>query len=119
MLSLPFGFILHQFALSDATIEYILLVPIIVAGFVGVLLGSLCLERATRRLGSIILLFLGFVFGYFSVLLIKYPVEPTDGNLDLLLWRLAALTLGGVAAVILIFLLFPTNTTAASTSASH
>jgi len=90
--------------------EYI---GIAVVGFCGVFLGTLCLERASRRVSSIILLFVGLTYYVF----LCYPIDLSFGfdakNPHYFLRWLIPLSVGGLLAVALIFLIFrrqPPNT---------
>lgn len=90
----------------DEASELATYIGIAVVGFCGVFLGALLLERASRRVGSIILLFLGLAFYLF----LCYPMDLSSGsdakNPNYFLRWLVPLSVGGFLAVTLIFLIF-------------
>ena len=84
-----------------------LYVGIAVVGFSGVFLGTLCLERASRRVNSIIMLVWGLVYYVY----LCYPMSmavfgDTRHPLSLFFRWLLPLTVGALLAVALIFLIF-------------
>jgi hypothetical protein len=73
-----------------------------IAGFLGVFLGSLCLEKSSRRFGSVFLFVLGTVFSAYMGFCIRYP----DGNC----FGDFVPAFGGLIAVVLIFRQFSPKT---------
>ena len=89
---------LHYWPLSDSIVWFVFDLALVAAGFCGVFVGSLCLEQAGRRAGSIILLILGLSFD------VCMQLTSADGKYPhISLGPLVSLTLGGLGAVILIF----------------
>ena len=74
-----------------------------VMGFCGVSAGSFCLERASRRFGSIFLLILGLSYYVHWAYFIKYREGESEAHPYGWLWGLAALALGGVVDLIFVF----------------
>jgi len=70
------------------------------ASFCGVFVGTLCLERASRRFGSILLFFLGLA----SYVCFIFSSDFTDHIYPLR--SLIPLAIGGLLAVVLTFLMF-------------
>lgn len=82
-------------------------IGIALTGLCGVFLGTLCLERASRRVNSIILLVLGLVYYVY----LCYPMSiaffgDTKHPFSLFFDWLLALGIGGLLAVAFIFLIF-------------
>jgi hypothetical protein len=80
-----------------------------IMGFGGVLAGSFCLERASRRFGSMFLLFLGLAYFTHWIYYLKYREGDFMGNPNFWMVQLGVLAVGGVAAVVLVFLRFSTG----------
>jgi len=99
----PIPLFLGVLGMSDSLVQFVLYIPAIIVGFSGVFTGSLCLERASRRFGSVVLLVLGLTFYVYTAFCIKYPGQANDDHPYLWLWGLAALALGGLVAVIFVF----------------
>jgi hypothetical protein len=67
-----------------------------IAGFCGVFSGTLCLPRASRRSGSIVLLILGLAF--YVQMLLRINIGRGEDNLFPFVWLLP-LAVGGFGAV--------------------
>ncbi|HEX3856876.1 MAG TPA: hypothetical protein VHY30_06240 [Verrucomicrobiae bacterium] len=83
----------------------VLYMGIAAVGFCGVFLGTLCLERVSRRISSIILLILGLA--YYVIICYPFDLSVPDAKDPLYFFRwLLPLSAGGLLAVVLIFLIF-------------
>jgi hypothetical protein len=76
-------------------------------GFVGVLSGTYCLERRSRRYGSILLLGMGLGFYTWFWLMLCYSIPPFHYRGLPAFWPLMV---GGLAAILLFWLRKPPNT---------
>jgi uncharacterized membrane protein YfcA len=62
--------------MSGSLMQFCTYAVLCIVGFLGVFLGSLCLEKSSRRFGSIFLLVLGTTFSVYMGFCIRY----SDGN---------------------------------------
>jgi len=96
-------FLSFRFEALGTFIPYFLFAVMPVMGFCGVYSGCLCLERTSRRFGSIVLLALGLAYFVHWALFIGYREGVNEAHPYGWVIGMAALALGGLAAVIFIF----------------
>lgn len=111
--SVSFGFMFVSIVsrgMFDSFYQYLMFAVFPVMGFCGVFAGSFCLERASRRFGSIFLLILGLAYYVHWAYFIKYREGENEAHPYGWLWGLAALALGGVVALIFVFRRSSSNT---------
>jgi hypothetical protein len=94
------SFAFHSLGLFIPYVQYALL-PVM--GFCGVYSGCLCLERTSRRFGSIVLLVLDLAYYVHWMVFLGYREGENEAYPYIWVIGLVALALGGLAAVIFIF----------------
>ena len=87
----------------DSLIPYCLYALMPVMGFCGVYSGCFCLERTSRRFGSIALLVLGLAYYIHWMAFLGYREGKNEAHPYVWVVGLAALALGGLVAVICVF----------------
>jgi hypothetical protein len=91
----PYNFLPKYANALDSIFNFVVYAPV---GFIGVLLGTFCLERSGRRYGSVVLLGLGLGFSTWLWLAQGYSLYPAQFRE--LSYRFWPLGVGGLVAVI-------------------
>ena len=94
---------LLSLGVDGSRLPYACCVVLPVMGFCGVFSGSFCLERTSRRFGSLFLLFLGLAYFTHFVYFLKYREGDFTGHPNFWIVQFAALAVGGLVAVALVF----------------
>jgi hypothetical protein len=87
----------------DTVIQFLLFIPVFMVGVCGVSAGGMCLERASRRGGSIALFVLGLTLFAGVMCSIQYPGMANDDHPYLWLVNLTVLAGGGSLGVTFVF----------------
>jgi len=103
----PPGFVLmflsFRFQELGVLIPYVSYALLPVMGFCGVYSGCRCLERTSRRFGSIVLLVVGLAYYVHWMLFLGYREGQNEAHPYIWVVGLVVLALGGLGAVIFVF----------------